>query len=121
MSDFSNKIFPNLLPLSMPKGKSDLRKIGNEIHHIIVEGTRRAGYKQRVRKQIVELKSDRRYRPAEVAALLQVSYDTACRKMEKMTGCVDMGTKTKRYKRGKRMLTVSGKEIVAYLRSKTLG
>jgi len=39
-----------------------------------------------------------------------------------MKGCVDMGTQTKRYKRGKRgkrLLRINGKHLVAYLRSKT--
>ncbi len=44
----------------------------------------------------------KRYTPSEVAALLNVSYDTAVRRMQRMKGCVDMGTQTKRYKRGKR-------------------
>jgi hypothetical protein len=35
-----------------------------------------------------------------------------------MKGCVDMGTQTKRYKRGKKLLRISGKHLVAYLRSK---
>ena len=56
----------------------------------------------------MELKQDNRYTPSEVAALLNVSYDTAVRRMQSMKGFVDMGTQTKRYKRGKKMLRISG-------------
>jgi Fic family protein len=79
----------------------------------------RRSFKQRARKQIVELNPDKLYTPSEVAALLNVSYDTAVRRMLTMKGCVDMGTQTKRYKRGKRLLRINGKHLVAYIRSKT--
>jgi hypothetical protein len=69
----------------------------------------------------VELKPDKLYTPSEVSALLNVSYDTAVRRMQKMTGYVDMGTQAKRYKRGRKMLRISGKHLVAYLRTKTRG
>ena len=67
----------------------------------------------------VELKPEKLYTPSQVAALLNVSYDTAVRRMQKMKGCVDMGTQTKRYKRGKKLLRISGKNIVTFLRGKT--
>ena len=79
----------------------------------------RRSFKQRARKQKVELKPDKLYAPGEVAALLNVSYDTAVRRMQSMKGCVDMGTQTKRYKRGKKLLRISGKNLVAFLRAKT--
>ncbi len=61
------------------------------------------------------------YTPGEVSALLNVSYDTAVRRMQKMKGCVDMGTQTKRYQRGKKLLRISDKNLVAFLRGKTRG
>ncbi len=98
--------------------KIDLRKVGKDIYELITYSGRRS-FKQRARKRTVELKPDNLYSPSEVAALLNVSYDTAVRRMQNMKGCVDMGTQTKRYKRGKKMLRISGKYLVAYLRSKT--
>jgi hypothetical protein len=99
-------------------GKIDLHKVGKDIYELLTYPNRRS-FKQRARKQTVELKPDKLYTPGEIAALLNVSYDTAVRRMQNMKGCVDMGTQTKRYKRGKKMLRVSGKHLVAYLRSKT--
>jgi hypothetical protein len=98
--------------------KIDLRKVGKDIYELLTYPGRRS-FKQRARKQTVELKPDKLYTPSEVAALLNVSYDTAVRRMQRMKGCVDMGTQTKRYKRGKKLLRISGKHLVAYLRSKT--
>ena len=72
-----------------------------------------------VSMKTVELKPDKLYTPGEVAALLNVSYDTAVRRMQSMRGCVDMGTQTKRYKRGKKLLRISGKNLVAFLRAET--
>ena len=101
-----------------PRGEVDLRKVGKDIYELLSYPGRR-GFKERARKQIVELKPEKLYTPSEVSALLNVSYDTAVRRMEKMKGHVDFGTPTKRYKRGKKMLRISGKHLVAYLRSKT--
>ncbi|MGD0974844.1 MAG: hypothetical protein ABR866_12185 [Candidatus Korobacteraceae bacterium] len=97
------------------KDKIDLHKVGKDIYELLVHPGRRS-FKQRARKQTVELKPDIRYTPSEVAALLNVSYDTAVRRMQSMKGIVDMGTQTKRYKRGKKMLRISGKHLLAYLR-----
>ena len=99
-------------------GKIDLREVGKDIYELLTHPGRRS-FKQSARKQIVELKPDKLYTPSEIAALLNVSYDTAVRRMLTMKGCVDMGTQTKRYKRGKRLLRISGTHLVAYLRSKT--
>ena len=60
------------------------------------------------------------YSPAEVSSLLNVSYDTAVRRMSGMHGCVDMGTPERRYKRGKRMLRISGKHLRIYLDGKQI-
>jgi hypothetical protein len=97
--------------------KPDLHKVGKDIYELLTHPGRRS-FKQRARKQAVELKLDKLYTPSEVAAILNVSYDTAVRRMQSMKGCVDMGTQTKRYKRGKKMLRISGKHLVAYIRSK---
>ena len=99
--------------------KPDLHKIGKDIYELITHPRRSRNFKQRARKQTVELKPEHLYTPSEVAALLNVSYDTAVRRMLTMKGCVDMGTQTKRYKRGKKMLRISGKNLVAFLRGKT--
>jgi len=98
--------------------KPDLHKVGKDIYELLTHPGRRS-FKQRARKQTVELKPDKLYTPSEVAALLNVSYDTAVRRMQSMKGCVDMWTQTKRYKRGKRMLRISGKNLIAFLRGKT--
>ena len=60
------------------------------------------------------------YSPAEIAALLGVSYDTAIRRMEKMHGCINMGPVERRYKRGKRMLRISGTHLRVYLDGKQI-
>ena len=98
--------------------KIDLRKVGKDIYELLTYPGRRS-FKQRARKQTVELKPDKLYTPSEVAALLNVSYDTAVRRMQGMKGCVDMGTQTKRYKRGKKLLRISGKNLIAFLKAKT--
>ena len=59
------------------------------------------------------------YAPSEVAAILNVSYDAALRLMQKMKGVVDLGTPTRRYKRGKKKLRISGKNLLAFLSAKT--
>jgi hypothetical protein len=76
------------------------------------------GWKKTTRKESVLIEPQKKYRPGEVAAILGVSYDTAVRRMEKMKGCADMGTKTQRYKRRKRLLVISGCDLAAYLKSK---
>ena len=98
--------------------RPDLHKVGKNIYELITHPGLRS-FKQHARKQTVELKPDKLYTPSEVAALLNVSYDTAVRRMQSMKGCVDMGTQTKRYKRGKKLLRISGKNLVAFLRGKT--
>lgn len=98
--------------------KIDLRKVGKDIYELLTYPSHRR-FKQRARKQTVELKPDKLYTPSEVAALLNVSYDTAVRRMQSMKGCIDMGTQTKRYKRGKKLLRISGNNLVAFLREKT--
>jgi len=98
--------------------KIDLRKVGKDIYELLTYPGR-GSFKQRARKQTVELKPDKLYTPSEVAALLNVSYDTAVRRMQSMKGCVDMGTQTKRYKRDKKLLRISGKNLVAFLRAKS--
>jgi integrase len=98
--------------------RPDLHKVGRDIYDSLRSSGRR-GYKNRARRRYVELKQDKLYTPSEVASLLNVPYDTAVRRMQRMKGCVDMGTQTKRYKRGKKMLRISGKNLMAFLRGKT--
>jgi hypothetical protein len=80
----------------------------------------RHGYKQQVRNQRVKIEPEQNYDPGQVAAALNLSYDTALRRMPKMKGVVDYGTPTRRYKRGKRKLRISGKNLLAFQRSKTV-
>lgn len=80
----------------------------------------RRGYKQLVRNQRVKIEPEQNYSPGEVAAALNLSYDSALRRMQKMKGVVDLGTPTRRYKRGKRKLRISGKNLLAFQRSKTI-
>jgi hypothetical protein len=72
-----------------------------------------------MRKRAVEIKPERNYAPSEVAAILNESYDAALRHMQKMKGVVDLGSPTRRYKRGKRKLRISAKNLSAFIRSKT--
>jgi hypothetical protein len=71
-----------------------------------------------MRTRTIKTEPERNYAPSELAAILNVSYDAALRLMQKMKGVVDLGTPTRRYKRGKKKLRVSGKNLSAFLRSK---
>jgi hypothetical protein len=122
MSIFSPDKILNLhsMPLSIdyPQGrKPDLRKVGRDIYEVLTN-TGRHGYKQRMRKRTIKIEPEQNYAPSEVAAILNVSYDAASRLMQKMKGVVDLGTPTRRYKRGKKKLRISGKNLLAFLRSK---
>jgi hypothetical protein len=99
--------------------KPDLRKVGKDIYEVLT-GTGRHGYKQRLRKQSVKIEPEQNYGPSEVSAILNVSYDAASRLMLKMKGTVDLGTPTRRYKRGKKKLRISGKNLMRFLDGKTI-
>jgi hypothetical protein len=117
-----NKILSRcLLPLDVDfhQGrKPDLHEVGRDIYEVLTN-TGRHGYKHRMRKRTIKIEPERNYAPSEVAAILNESYDAALRHMEKMKGVVDLGTPTRRYKRGKKKLRVSGKNLSAFIRSKT--
>ena len=98
--------------------KPDLDKVGRDIYELLTN-TGRHGYKQRMRKRTIKIVPEQNYAPSEVAAILNVSYDAASRLMQKMKGVVDLGTPTRRYKRGKRKLRISGKNLLTFLRNKT--
>ncbi len=98
--------------------KPDIRKVGRDIYELLTN-TGRHGYKQRMRKRTIKIEPEKNYAPSEVAAILNVSYDAALRLMQKMKGVIDLGTPTRRYKRGKKKLRISGKNLVAFLRGKT--
>jgi hypothetical protein len=98
--------------------KPDLRKVGRDIYELLTN-TGRRGYKQRMRKRTIKIEPEQNYAPSEVAAFLNISYDAALRLMQKMKGVVDLGTPTRRYKRGKKKLRISGKKLLAFLRGKT--
>jgi hypothetical protein len=77
-----------------------------------------ARYKEEARtRQPQPIDRHKNYSPRDIAALLDISYDSAIRRMVKMKGCVDLGTKEKRYKRGKRMLRILGSDLLEYLRN----
>ena len=123
MSIFSPDKILNLhsIPLSIDyhQGrKPDLRKVGRDIYEVLTN-TGRHGYKQRMRKRTIKIEPEQNYAPSEVAAILNVSYDAALRIMQKMKGVVDLGTPARRYKRGKKKLRISGKNLLAFLRRKT--
>jgi hypothetical protein len=85
----------------------------------LITNTGRHGYEKRMRKRTIKIEPEQNYAPSEVAAILNVSYDAASRLMQRMKGVVDLGTPTRRYKRGKRKLRISGKNLLAFLRGKT--
>jgi hypothetical protein len=98
--------------------KLDLHKVGKNIYELLTN-TVRDGYKQRMRKRTIKIEPEKNYPPSDVAAILNVSYDAALRYMQKMKGVVDLGTPTRRYKRGKKRLRISGKNLLVFLRGKT--
>jgi len=98
--------------------RPDLRKAGKDIYEVLT-GTGSHGYKKLARKQTIKIEHEKNYSPCEVAAILNVSYDSASRLMLKMKGVVDYGTPTRRYKRGKKKLRISGKNLLEFQRSKT--
>ena len=105
--------------IDFPQGRRpDLRKVGRDIYELLTN-TGRHGYKQRMRKRTIKIDQEQNYAPSEVAAILNVSYDAALRLMQKMKGVVDLGTPARRYKRGKKKLRISGKNLLAFLRRKT--
>jgi len=110
----------SLMPFGVKRtehDKPDLRKVGRDIYELVTN-TGRHGYKQRMRNQTIKIEPEKNYAPTEVAAILNVSYDAALRLMPKMKGVIDLGTPTRRYKRGKRKLRISGKNLLKFLRGK---
>lgn len=99
-------------------GKPDLHKAGKDIYEVLT-GTGSHGYKKLARNQTIKIEPDKNYSPSEVAAILNVSYDSASRLMLKMKGHFDLGTPTRRYKRGKKKLRISGRNLLEFQRSKT--
>jgi hypothetical protein len=107
------------LDVDFPQGrKPDLWEVGRDIYEVLTN-TGRHGYKHRMRKRALKIEPEQNYAPGEVAAILNVSYDAALRQMQKMKGVVDLGTPTRRYKRGKKKLRISGKNLSAFIGCKT--
>ena len=98
--------------------RPDLRKVGRDIYELLTN-TGSHGYKQRMRKRTIKIEPEQSYAPSEVAAILNLSYDAASRLMQKMKGVVDLGTPTRRYKRGRKKLRISGKNLLTFLRNKS--
>ena len=72
-------------------------------------------WKARVREREIVIDSRKMYSPADVAAYLEVSYDTAIRRMWKMPGVINLGTKEKLHRRGKAILRIPGKNLLEFL------
>lgn len=106
------------IPLDIGHTRPDLGRVGKDMYELLTNSGRH-GYKQRLRTQTVKVETEKHYAPSDVAAILNVSYDAASRLMMKMKGVVDLGTPTRRYKRGKKKLRISGKNLLAFLRTKT--
>src|ERR1017187_8669460 len=87
--------------------------------HIGDEDLREEFKKAARRRQPLSIDPFKNYTPAEVAGILNISYDSSLRRMEKM-GAVDMGTPETLHKRRKRMLRVTGKRLMDYLRRRSL-
>ena len=64
------------------------------------------------------IERDRWYTASEVAGILNISYDSAKRRLPGMPGCVDFGTKPDVRNRtsGRKLLRVPGKGLIEYLR-----
>jgi hypothetical protein len=81
---------------------------------------RKPGWKDRVKALPVPvLELHRNYPVVEVAAILGLKYDTALRRITTEMRFQDHGTRETRFKRQKRKITVSGKELVEYIRKHT--
>jgi hypothetical protein len=93
----------------------DMSTVGEELFRLLNP----APYKRRQRERTIRIEPDKHYSPSDVAAILNISYDSAGRLMQKIKGTIDLGTPTRRYKRGKKKLRVSGKNLMAFLRTKT--
>jgi hypothetical protein len=88
---------------------------------LVIEDYGPTEFKHRARNiKLPPLDPHKLYTPSEVASMLNVSYDTAIRRMKDMPGCVDLGTKETRHKRPKAKLRVSGKHLQSYLRNHSL-
>jgi hypothetical protein len=72
-------------------------------------------WKNQARSQTIEIDRRIRYKPADVAAILNCSYDTAIRRMRRMPGVSNLGVKQGRFTRGKAMLRILGSDLQAYL------
>jgi len=82
---------------------------------------RKPGWKANVRAiPVPVLEPHRNYSVVEVAAILGLKYDTALRRITTQMRFQDHGTKETRFKRPKRKLTVSGKDLAEYIRKHTV-
>ena len=82
---------------------------------------RKPGWKAKVKARAVSgVEPHKYYSPADVAAILNVSYDTSIRRMLEMPGVVDFGTQESRFKRPKRKLRISGRDLMDYIRKHTV-
>jgi hypothetical protein len=85
---------------------------GEPSNYLVLDGSRKA--------KTTPIDPQRLYTPREVADLLQISYDTAARRMRDMRGCIDLGSKETLKKRPKAKLRISGKALQAYLRGREM-
>lgn len=85
---------------------------GEPHNKLVLDGSRK------VKAATIDLQ--KLYTPVEVSQILQVSYDTAARRMRDMRGCIDLGSKETLKKHPKAKLRISGKHLRAYLQNREL-
>jgi hypothetical protein len=100
----------NLLTIA---SKPDLSQAGQDIYDALTSASKR-GWKNRARKKPVTFDTERYYAPAEVAALVSISYDAAIRLMKRTGKTIDLSAPRTR----KRMLRIRGKHLREYLDGK---
>jgi hypothetical protein len=102
--------------------QSDVEKVAPFVFAALSRRThRKSGWKAKVKTMDIPVLELRRYySPREVAAIIGVSYDTAIRRMLEMPGVMDFGTKETRFKRPKRKLRISGRDLMDYIRKHRL-
>jgi hypothetical protein len=77
-----------------------------------------ARYKQAARERPpLPIDPHKNYGPKDVAAFLDISYDSAIREIEKMPGCTGLGKRAPRFKRTKRLLRISGMKLKEWMRN----
>lgn len=102
--------------------QSDIERVGPLVLAALSRRThRKPGWKAKVKAiPVPVLEPHRNYNVVEVAAILGLKYDTALRRITTEMRFQDHGTRETRFKRPKRKLTVSGKDLAEYIRKHTV-